>query len=142
MRVLSIAAALALATGLGACNTTLTSCSTADCGYASPSPAAPQAQGGGAAPFDDPVADYTRRSLTISPGAGNAIAANQALQTASPWPQHSGNTAIPGNGPQMVRAINEYENGTRTLQPASGAGSPSVQITNVSGSSGASGSSQ
>ena len=57
----------------------------------------------GEAPFDDPFSDYTQRSPTISPGAGNAQAANLALQTATPWPRYSSNTNIPGNGAQMVK---------------------------------------
>ena len=49
----------------------------------------------GEPPFDDPFANYTQRSLTISPGTGNAQAANLALQTATPWPRYSSNTNIP-----------------------------------------------
>ena len=67
----------------------------------------------GEPPFDDPFADYTQRSLTISQGAGNAQAANLALETPTPWPPHSRNTNIPGNGAQMVRAVHDFENGTR-----------------------------
>ena len=70
-------------------------------------------------PWDDPFTDYTQRILTISPGAGNTAAANTALQTATPWPRYSGNTNIPGNGANMVRAVQQYESGTR---PALGGG--------------------
>ena len=77
----------------------------------------------GEPPFDDPFADYTQRSLTISPGAGNAQAANTALQTATPWPRYSSDTNIPGNGAQMVKAVHEFESGKRPpLAEAAGGG--------------------
>ena len=64
-------------------------------------------------PWDNPFDNYTQRIVTISPGAGNTQAANQALQTATPWPRYSNDTNIPGNGPNMARAVQQYENGTR-----------------------------
>ncbi len=78
-------------------------------------------------PWDDPFADYTQRIVTISPGAGNTEAANTALQTATPWPRYSNNTNIPGSGPNMVRAVQQYESGTRPapaapLSPLGGGG--------------------
>ncbi len=81
----------------------------------------------GEPPFDDPFAPYTQRILTVSPTAGNAQAANLALQTATPWPRHSNNTNIPGDGAKMVKAINNYENGVTPTLPS------------LSGSSGSSG---
>ena len=83
--------------------------------------------------------DYTMRSLLISPGAGNAQAANTVMQTVTPWPRYSGDTNIPGNGAQAARAIKEYENGTRetetakrSLQGTPGSSSQ-IQITNNNG---------
>ncbi|MBV8443848.1 MAG: hypothetical protein JO312_25400 [Hyphomicrobiales bacterium] len=73
-------------------------------------------------PFDDPTADYTQRSLTISPTTGNAQAANLAIQTGTPWPRDSQYTRIPGNGSQMVRAVENFESGTGGGPPASAAG--------------------
>ena len=67
----------------------------------------------GEPPWDDPSPIIRQRILTISPGAGNAQAANTALQTETPWPRYSNNTNIPGNGAQMVRAVQQYESGTR-----------------------------
>ena len=72
-------------------------------------------------PFDNPFDDYTQRIVTISPGAGNTQAANAALQTATPWPPYSNDTNIPGNGPNMVRAVQQYDTGTRPA-PAAPAG--------------------
>src|SRR5271165_4562079 len=72
-------------------------------------------------PFDDPLADYTQRSLTISPTSGNA----RAAQTSTPWPRNSQYTSIPGNGPRMVNAVQNYESGTGGGPPATAAGGAS-----------------
>ena len=98
----------------------------------------PATVGGGPAfgepPFEDPFADYSRRIVTVSPGAGNTQAANTALQTATPWPRHSSDTNIPGNGPQMVRAVNDFESGKRPpLSSGGGGGAPGIQINNIGG---------
>jgi hypothetical protein len=73
-------------------------------------------------PFDDPTAEYTQRSLTISPTTGNAQAANLAIQTSTPWPRNSWNTRIPGNGPLMVNAVETYQSGPGGGTPSSAAG--------------------
>ncbi len=73
-------------------------------------------------PFDDPTAEYTQRSLTISPTSGNAQAANLAIQTSTPWPRNSWNTRIPGNGPLMVNAVETYQSGPGGGTPSSAAG--------------------
>jgi hypothetical protein len=75
-------------------------------------------------PFDDPFAEYTQRSLTISPTAGNAQAANLAMQTSGPWPRSAQYTNIPGNGPLMVKAVQNYESGSGSA-PASASSSGS-----------------
>ncbi len=94
----------------------------------------------GEKPFNDPFTDYTQRSLTISGGAGNAQAANTALQTATPWPPRSGNTRIPGNGAQMARAVNEFEAGKRPpLVDAGASGGSGITINNTTSGGGASG---
>jgi hypothetical protein len=72
-------------------------------------------------PFDDPTAQYTQRILTVSPTAGNAQAANLAVQTSTPWPRDSQNTRIPGNGARLVKAVQRYE-GWVGGGPSSGAG--------------------
>src|SRR5271165_2385737 len=76
-------------------------------------------------PFDDPLGDYTQRSLTISPTSGNAQAANLAIQTSTPWPRNSQYTSIPGNGPRMVNAVQNYKSGTGGGPPATAAGGAS-----------------
>ena len=132
----AIFAALGLAMALGGCNPPGYGACYTVCNPAPYAPAYPTAYAGGgfafATPFDDPFLPYTQRILTVSPTAGNAQAANVALQTATPWPRHAFNTHIPGNGAQMVRAIHEFERGTRpnfnsstsagAAAPASGSG--------------------
>ncbi len=149
-RSLQVVAALGLAAALGGCEPGgYTACYRVECPYPpvyhnSYAGYVPAFVGGrptfGDAPFDDPFADYTQRSLTISPGAGNAQAANTALQTATPWPRYSSNTNIPGDGAQAARAAGEYESGLRevgtakrSFQSTSGSGAAGFQ-SNVSGS--------
>ena len=47
-----------------------------------------------------------REGVTL--GAGDAIAANEAMQTIDPWPAHSGNTNIAENGQRMQSAVERY----------------------------------
>ena len=51
---------------------------------------------------------YTDRRDTIALGAGDAIAANNALQTIDPWPAQSGNPNIAFNGQRMQAAVERY----------------------------------
>ena len=106
-RSLSIFAALGLGAMLGGCNPAGYQDSNAGYvpAYAVNRPVYAES------PFDDPGADYARRSVTISPGAGNAQAAAVALQTATTWPRYSSNTNIPGNGARMVGAVHNFESG-------------------------------
>jgi hypothetical protein len=114
-------AALGLAAALGGCNPLgYPDCFRVECpyppvyhaSYAGYIPAyVPGRPAFGEPPFDDPFADYTQRTLTVSRTAGNAEAANTVLQTATPWPRHSSNTDIPGNGPRITKAIQNFENG-------------------------------
>ncbi len=143
-RSLQLVLALGLAAPLGACNPAgYPTCYRVECpyppvyqnSYVGYVPAyAPGGPAFGEAPFDDPFSDYTQRSPTISPGAGNSEAANLALQTATPWPRYSNDTSIPGNGAQMVKAVNDFESGKRPpLEAASGSGGPAIQINNNTG---------
>jgi hypothetical protein len=59
---------------------------------------------------------YLDRRDTIALGAGDAIAANQAVQVIDPWPPHSGNTNIVFNGQRMQAAAERYRSGT-VVQP-------------------------
>jgi len=152
--LLGIVAALGLPAALGGCNPAgYPACYQAQCGrpafqnsYAGYAPVySPVGHPAfGELPFDDPFADYLWRGVSINPGAGNAQAANTALQTATPWPRYSNNTNIPGNGAQMVKAVHDFENGKRpTLDStSSNTSSAPVQITNISGGASAAPASQ
>ena len=145
-RPFAILAALPLAAVMSGCNPlAYPDCYRVQCpyppvyqnSYAGYVPAyVPGAPAFGEPPYDDPFADYTQRSLTISPGAGNAQAANTALQTATPWPRYSNNTNIPGNGAQMVRAVNQFESGKRPPLVEQSGGGGGIQINNNSGGGG------
>jgi hypothetical protein len=76
-------------------------------------------------PFDDPFAEYGQRIMTVSPTAGNAEAANTAIQTVDPWPRYVNNTNIPGDGARMVSAVDSYEgvNGKTVAPPPAIGGS-------------------
>lgn len=54
---------------------------------------------------DDPFSDYLQRSQGISTGAGNANAANEAIQTITPWPPYVGDRRIRLQGRQGVDTI-------------------------------------
>src|SRR5579863_525280 len=72
-------------------------------------------------PWDDEFAQYGRRITTVSPGAGNTQAANEAIQTINPWPRYAFNHRIHSNGAVAVRAVHDYESGG---QVAGGGGAP------------------
>jgi hypothetical protein len=75
--------------------------------------------------FNDPFAQYAERTITISPGAGNAKDANAALHTIDPWPAYAGYTRIPGRGEQAVNSIvrlNRFPNPFLAQQPGFGVG--------------------
>jgi hypothetical protein len=126
-----LASAVALGLGLGGCNPAgYPPCFRVECpypayhdSYAGYIPAyAPGAPAFGEPPWDDPFVDYTDRSLTISHSTGNAQAANEALQTATPWPPYSYDARIPGNGARSVRAVTQFESGAAPAGAAAPAG--------------------
>ncbi len=57
---------------------------------------------------------YLDRRDAIALGAGDAVAANAAMQTIDPWPPQSGNTHIASNGQRMQSAIERYRTNTVT----------------------------
>ena len=52
---------------------------------------------------------YLRRSDTITQGAGNAVAHNNAVQTISPWPYWAGNDRINMEGNRAEIAVKRYQ---------------------------------
>jgi hypothetical protein len=130
-RSLQIAAALGLGVALGGCNPAgYPTCFRVECpyppvyqnSYAGYVPAYTDGRPAFGEPlWDDPFAEYTQRTIAINPTAGNAQAANEVLQTATPWPRYSSNTNIPGNGARMVGAVQHFESGAAPAPPG---GSP------------------
>jgi hypothetical protein len=57
---------------------------------------------------------YLDRRDAIALGAGDAVAANTAMQTIDPWPPQSANTHIASNGQKMQSAIERYRTNTVT----------------------------
>lgn len=51
---------------------------------------------------------YLDRRDAIGLGAGDAIAADAAMQTIDPWPPQSGNTHLAANGQKMQSAVERY----------------------------------
>jgi len=51
---------------------------------------------------------YLDSRETIAASGGDAVAANMVAQMVDPWPPHSGNANIPGNGERMQRAVECY----------------------------------
>ena len=62
--------------------------------------------------------DYQSRSDFISLSAGDAPAANIAIQHPTPWPPYVNDVAIPGYGPRAVNVIEIFN----TLPKKSGSG--------------------
>lgn len=58
---------------------------------------------------------YLDRRDSIALSAGDAIAANQAVQVIDPWPPRSGNTNLVFNGQRMQAAAERYR--TNTVVP-------------------------
>ena len=54
---------------------------------------------------------YYDRRETVSLGAGDALATNRATHMVDPWPRHSLNTRIAGNGQLMQAAQDRYNRG-------------------------------
>ena len=72
-------------------------------------------QGGGAMAWDD---QYLDRMDRISPGAGNAVAHNIAVQTINPWPWYAGNDRINIDGRRIALGHRRYQ-ANRSVQPRS-----------------------
>jgi hypothetical protein len=79
---------------------------------------------------------YFDRRDPIAFGAGDALAANAAEQIVDPWPAHSGDTAITGDGNKVQAAVERYRK-NKVTQPVDSmaAVSPNSPPTAQSGSS-------
>jgi hypothetical protein len=61
--------------------------------------------------FDAPFADYQQRSIMVATTGGDSLAANTALQTATPWPRYANDTNIPADAARMAKVVQRYESG-------------------------------
>ncbi len=91
--------------------------------------------------FDAPFADYQQRSIMVATSGGDSLAANTALQTATPWPRYANNTNIPADGARMANVVKRYESGGASESGAQspgygGSGGPSGLSGMNSGSTG------
>jgi hypothetical protein len=59
--------------------------------------------------FDHEHDQYLRRSDTVTLGAGDAVARNNAVQTINPWPSWSRNDRINLEGNRAALAIKRYQ---------------------------------
>jgi hypothetical protein len=53
--------------------------------------------------------DWFERRDTVTLQAGDAVAANKAIQMADPWPPYVGSRDIPFSGIKMDQAIDRYK---------------------------------
>lgn len=69
--------------------------------------------------------DYRERRETIFPGAGDAVAANRAINTIDPWSPASRRTRLTHDGARIAKAIERYREGP----PPPGAAASSTTLT-------------
>jgi hypothetical protein len=74
---------------------------------------------------------YMDRTDQVGLSSGDAIAANNAMQTVDPWPAHSGNVNLAFNGQKMQTAAERYRTNTPWLpvDPVTGSATPPTQQT-------------
>jgi hypothetical protein len=82
--------------------------------------------------FDAPFADYQQRNIMVATTGGDSLAANTALQTATPWPRYANDTNIPADGARMASVVKRHESGANDsgAQPSSNAGLGGMSGTN------------
>jgi type IV pilus biogenesis protein CpaD/CtpE len=73
--------------------------------------------------FDAPFAEYQQRTVMVATTGGDSLAANAALQTATPWPRYANDTNIPADAARMAKVVQRYESGAAS-DNGSGAQTP------------------
>src|SRR5271157_1263470 len=73
--------------------------------------------------FDAPFAEYQQRTVMVATTGGDSLAANTALQTATPWPRYANDTNIPADAARMAKVVQRYESGAAS-DSGSGAQTP------------------
>lgn len=54
--------------------------------------------------------EYFARRDTLSPGSGDAVRADAAMQGIDPWPRHASNVDLVSNGERLQHAMESYRN--------------------------------
>ena len=60
----------------------------------------------------DQLYEYRAHTDKVTEGAGNANAANRAIQTVDPWPVYAEKTQINMDGKRALTAVRRYETNT------------------------------
>jgi hypothetical protein len=60
----------------------------------------------------DQLYEYRAHTDKVTEGAGNASAANRAIQTVDPWPAYAEKTQINMDGKRAYTAVRRYETNT------------------------------
>lgn len=76
---------------------------------------------------DDQRYEYLAHTDTVTEGAGDAVAANKAVQTINPWPVHSQNKNIDLDGKRGHLAVRRYETNT-SIKPKGLSSDPSIDL--------------
>ena len=58
----------------------------------------------------DQLYEYRAHTDTVTEGAGNAVAANRAVQTVDAWPTYSQKAEVDMDGKRALVAVRRYEN--------------------------------
>jgi hypothetical protein len=69
----------------------------------------------------DQFYEYRAHTDKVTEGAGNASAANRAIQTVDPWPVYSQKTDVNMDGKRALVAVRRYETNTSLKPKDSGA---------------------
>lgn len=80
---------------------------------------------------------YLERKDTLTMSAGDAVASNEAVQIADPWPRYSQNNNIPMDGAKAQRALQRYRGNGQIGQPPAGGASANNGGATVNNSGGA-----
>ena len=79
--------------------------------------------------------DYFDNDDLMTPGTGEAQAANRAIQEVDPWPAHSARNNFGMYGPRAEKAMEKYRSGTAPAAsaPAGAAGTAAAGTSENSG---------
>src|SRR5271166_781460 len=85
--------------------------------------------------FDAPFADYQQRTILVATTGGDSLAANTALQTATPWPRYANDTNIPADGARMANVVKRYESGAGDSGAQASSNGPAGGMSGMNGPS-------